>query len=242
MLVKTKAIVLNSLKYGDSQIIVDLFTESHGRLSFMQRIPRSARAKVKKQFFQPLTLLDIEFDYRPTQKLQRISDARIDCPFMSIPFDAMKLSIALFIAEFTSYSTKSEQRNTALYLFIENSVRWLDACQQDFANFHIIYMLHLTRFVGFFPNLDDEEDKMPYFDLRGGCFTANVPVHNDFLQPAEAGTIRLLMRLNYTTMRLLQLSRNERNRIVEVIICYFRLHQPDFPEMKSLPVLKTLFG
>ena len=241
MLVKTRAIVLNSLKYGESQIIVDIFTEALGRLSFMQRLPRTSRSGVRKQLFQPLTILDVEFDYRQRQRLQRIKDAAIACPFATIPFDARKLGIALFVAEFTAYSTRSEQANPQMYQFVENSVRWLDACAHDFANFHIVYMLHLARFVGFYPNLDDQQEH-PYFDLRGGCFVANVPTHRDFLQPAEAHKIRLLMRLNYTTMRLLSLSRGERNRIVDVVLYYYRLHQPDFPELKSLPVLKELFA
>lgn len=241
MLVKTKAIVLNSLKYGESQIIVDIFTESHGRLSFIQKLTNSRRAGVKKQFFQPLTLLSIEFDWRPSQKLQRIREAVVSCPFTSLPFDAFKLSIGLFVAEFTGYCTRSEQANPALYLFIENSVRWLDACQGGFANFHIVYMLHMTRFIGFYPNLDDDDSK-EFFDMREGRFVANAPVHTDFLGPEEAVKIRLLMRLNYATMRLLSLSRGERNRIVDVILQYYRLHQPGFPEMKSLPVLAQLFS
>lgn len=238
MLVKTKAIVLNSLKYGESQIIVDAYTESHGRLSFMQRIPRTSRSGVKKQLFQPLNILAVEFDYRQSQKLQRIKDAAIACPFVSLPFDAFKLSIALFMAEFTGYCTRAEQSNPQLYMFVENSVKWLDACVSDFANFHIVYMLHLTRFIGFYPNLDNGG---PYFDMRAGCFVEHVPVHSDFLEPGEARKIRLLMRLNYTTMRLLSLSRSERNRIIDVILQYYRLHQPGFPEMKSLPVLQQLF-
>lgn len=241
MLVKTSAIVLGSLKYGESQLIVDLFTESHGRLSFMQRIPRTSRSGVKKQFFQPLTLLSVEFDYRASQKLQRIRNASVAWPFVSLPFDAFKLSIALFVAEFTGYCTRSEQSNPPLYMFIENSVRWLDACESGFANFHIIYMLHLTRFIGFYPNLDDDSDAA-FFDMRAGCFVSHVPVHSDFLKPDEACKIRMLMRLNYTTMRLLSLSRSERSRIVDVVLQYYRLHQPGFPEMKSLPVLMQLFA
>ena len=146
----------------------------------------------------------------------------------------------MFVAEFTSYCTRSEQANRPLYLFVENSVRWLDACTNGFANFHIIYMLHLSRFVGFYPNLDSGVGKT-WFDMRSGCFTGSMPAHNDVLQPDEANKIRLLMRLNYITMRLLSLSRSERNRIVEVVLQYYRLHQPGFPEMKSLPVLMQLF-
>ena len=240
MLEKTRAIVLNSLKYGESQMIVDMYTEGRGRLSFIQRIPRQGRGGIKKQYFQPLTILDIEFDYRATQRLHKLRSAAVAFPFRSLPFDMAKLSIALFVAEFTIYVTRSEQADPALYAFVENSVRWLDACEGSFANFHIIYMLHLSRFVGFYPNLDSGVGKT-WFDMRSGCFTGSMPAHNDVLQPDEANKIRLLMRLNYTTMRLLSLSRSERNRIVEVVLQYYRLHQPGFPEMKSLPVLMQLF-
>lgn len=241
MQVKTRAIVLNSLKYGEQQLIVDLFTESHGRLSFIQRIPKTGRARVKKQFFQPLTLLRVEFDYRPGRSLLHLSDAQIDAPFMSLPFDARKLCIALFVAEFTCYATRSEQSNAALFAYIEKSVRWLDACGDNFANFHIIYMLRLTRFVGFYPNLADTTANA-YFDLRSACFVPYAPLHHDFLEPAEARKIGLLMRVNYATMHLVKMSRAERNRCVELILKYYRLHEPDFPEMKSLPVLQEMFA
>lgn len=243
MLIKTKAIVLHCLKYGESQYIIDMFTEAMGRVAFIQTVRPTGRGRIRKQLFQPLSILDIEYDHRQRVKLQRLKNAAIACPFASIPFDAFKLSIALFVAEFTAYCTRSEQTNRQMFLFIDNSVRWLDACERGFANFHIVYMLHFARFVGFYPNLDELQGAAAcYFDLRGGCFVAHVPVHRDFLEPSEAGTVRLLMRLDYTTMRLLSLSRSERNRIVEVVLQYYRLHQPDFPEMKSLPVLMQLFG
>ena len=240
MQVKTRAIVLNSLKYGESQVIVDLFTETHGRLSFMQRIPKTGRARVKKQLFQPLTLLSVEFDYRQGQRLLRITDARMESPFVSLPFDARKLSIALFVAEFTCYATRSEQGNAALFAYIVNSVEWLDACGDDFANFHIIYMLRLTRFIGFFPNTDEAQEGA-YFDLRSACFVGHAPLHRDYLEPDEARKISLLMRVNYATMHLVRMSRAERNRCVELILRYYRLPLPDFPELKSLPVLSELF-
>ena len=176
MLEKTRAIVLNSLKYGESQMIVDMYTEGRGRLSFIQRIPRQGRGGIKKQYFQPLTILDIEFDYRATQRLHKLRSAAVAFPFRSLPFDMAKLSIALFVAEFTIYVTRSEQADPALYAFVENSVRWLDACEGSFANFHIIYMLHLTRFIGFYPNVEDYASGCS-FDMREGCFVYAAPPH-----------------------------------------------------------------
>lgn len=241
MLTKTKAIVLYSLKFGDTQLITDLFTAAYGRVSFIQKIPQSPKAKIKKQFFQPLTILEIEFDFRQNIQLQRLKNARIEMPFSDIPFDPYKLTTSLFIADFLNYSTRSEQQNEPLFQYIEASIKWLDASQGNIANFHLVFMMRLSKFIGFFPNLD-HHDNSSYFDLRNGDFTSSVPLYSDFLQPAEAARVRTLMRMNYETMHLFKMTRNQRNRCAEIILSYYALHVPNFPELKSFHVLKELFN
>lgn len=241
MLIKTRAVVLHTLKYGESQIIADMLTESHGRLTFIQRISKTNRTKVKKQLLQPLTILNMEFDFRPNARILHIKDASLAWAFASIPFDEYKLSISLFLAEFILYTTREEQQNEALFQYIENSVIWLDTCRRSCSNFHLVFMLRLSKFIGFLPNTDNKEEGN-FFDLRNGCFTAEAPIHQDFLQPGEACKIKTLMRMNYDTMHLFAFSRNERNRCAELILKYYRLHIPGFPEPKSLAVLHDVFS
>lgn len=239
MLSNTKAIVLHSLKYGEQSLIVDMLTEVFGRTSFIIRIPKTSRGKLKKQFFQPLTLLDIELDYRPRMQLQHLRDARLSTAFVSIPFSPAKLSIAMFLSEFLIHATKNEAENSHLFEFVEKSIIYLDSVESGYANFHLIFMLRFSMFVGFYPNLDDA-DKDIFFDLREGSFTSMIPPHPDFLVQEEAKSIKLLMRLSYSTMHLFNITRAQRNRITEVILWYYRLHVPSFPELKSLPVLQSL--
>ena len=240
MLTKTQAIVLHSLKYGESRLIVDMFTRAFGRQSFIVSIPKTTKSKVKKQFFQPLTLLEIETDIRPKLQLQKLNDVRLLTPFSSIPFEPDKLAISLFVAEFLYYALRSEQRNELLYDYLENSIMWLDGQPANFANFHLVFLLRLTRFLGFYPNLDDYEDG-DYFDLRESEFMHNPPVHRDFLHPEEAQKVQLMMRMDFPTMHLFRMSHDDRNRLLEVSIKYYRLHLPDFPEMKSIEVLQALY-
>ena len=240
MLTKTQAIVLHSLKYGESRLIVDMFTRVFGRQSFIVSIPQTTKGKIKKQFFQPLTLLEIETDIRPKLQLQKLNDVRMLTPFASIPFEPDKLAISLFVAEFLYYALRSEQRNELLYDYLENSIMWLDGQQTNFANFHLVFLLRLTRFLGFYPNLDDYEDG-DYFDLRESEFMRNPPVHRDFLHPEEAQKVQLMMRMDFPTMHLFRMSHDDRNRLLEVSIKYYRLHLPDFPEMKSIEVLQALY-
>ena len=64
----------------------------------------------------------------------------------------------------------------------------------------------------------------------------------DFLQPDEAQKVQLMMRMDYATMHLFQMSHTERNRLLEVALSYYRLHLPDFPDLKSLSVLQELYS
>ena len=240
MLTKTQAIVLHSLKYGETRLIVDMFTRSQGRQSFIVSIPKSVKGKIKKQLFQPLTLLEIESDLRPKLQLQKLSDVRLASPFSSIPFDPNKLSISLFIAEFLYYALRSEQHNEPLFAYIVNSIQWLDAQTDRFANFHLVFLMRLSRFLGFYPNLDHYQTG-DYFDLRESIFLSTPPVHRDFLHPQEAEKIQLMMRMDFPTMHLFRMSHQERNRLLEVSLIYYRLHLPDFPELKSVSVLQELY-
>lgn len=240
MLTKTQAIVLHSLKYGETRLIVDMFTRSQGRQSFIVSIPKSVKGKIKKQLFQPLTLLEIESDLRPKLQLQKLSDVRLASPFSSIPFDPNKLSISLFIAEFLYYALRSEQHNEPLFDYIVNSIQWLDAQTDRFANFHLVFLMRLSRFLGFYPNLEHYQSG-DYFDLRESIFLSAPPVHRDFLHPQEAEKIQLMMRMDFPTMHLFRMSHQERNRLLEVSLIYYRLHLPDFPELKSVSVLQELY-
>ncbi len=238
MLVKTEGIVLHSLKYGEQRVIVDIFTREQGRLSFIVPVPRSERSKIKKQYLQPLTLLQLECDVRPQQQLQKLRDASLLQPLPSLLSDPKKLTICLFVSEFLYHALKGEQQNTPLFDYVRSSIEWLDGCQDNFANFHLVFLMRTARFLGFFPNLEEEGD---YFDLRGATFCSAPPLHRDFLLPQEAGRIRLLMRMDYPTMHLFRLSRLERGRILEILLLYYRLHLPAFPELRSVAVLQELY-
>lgn len=233
--------MLHSLKYGEQRVIVDMFTRAQGRVSFIVSLPKTNKGKLKKQYFQPMTLLSIEADLRPQTQLQKLRDASLLLPLSSLHSDPPKLSIALFLSEFLCHSLKSEQQNEPLFQYVTSSMEWLDGCTAHYVNFHLVFLMRLSRFLGFYPNLDDYTDGA-CFDLRNATFCTSPPLHQDFLLPQEASHIQLLMRMNYTSMHLFRLTRAERNRILELLLLYYRLHLPDFPELRSLDVLHELFN
>lgn len=241
MLVKTDAIVLHSFKYGESRLIVDMFTKEVGRMSFIVPLPKTPKSRLKKQYFQPMTLLEVECDVRQRVQLQKLKDARLLMAYASIPFSPEKLALSLFIAEFLYHALRSEQQNIALFSYVCDSMQWLDTATAGYANFHLTFLMRMSRFLGFYPNLDDYVEGC-VFDMRAATFSLQVPTHRDFLQPHEAQMIHLLMRMDFATMHLFRFSHHERNRIVDVLLHYYRLHIPQFPELKSLSVLQELWA
>ncbi len=237
---KSKAIVLHTLRYNDESLIAHLLTEQCGCVSMMVRISRSKRAAVRHALFQPLAVLNVEWNDRPKANLQRPIAAQAAFPFVSLPYDAHKSAMALFLAEFLHHAVRSEPDSGSLFGYVARSIEWLDTCRDGFANFHLVFLLRLTRFLGFMPNVEDAREG-DFFDLRASCFVPEQPPHPDFLPPRDAAFVPKLLRMRYGTMRVFKFNGAERTRLLEHINLYYRLHLPGFPELKSLSVLKELF-
>lgn len=240
MEVKTKAIVLRTVKYGDQSLIIDMITRDAGRVSFIARIPKTQRGKMKKQLFQPMTILEIVYNQNQRQSLQHMRDVRIGVPFTSISLDPSKMCVTMFLAEFLTYATRDEQRNEPLFAFLEAALRWLDAAKSGYANFHLVFLMRLSRFIGIMPNVNAYTPGC-VFDLREGRFSGVVPLHGDFLSPQESALIPRLGRMDFSNMRLFRMNHDQRNRITEVLLQYYRLHIPEMPELRSFDVVKEIF-
>lgn len=241
MLQKTLGIVLHTVKYNDSSNIVEIYTELLGRASFWVSVPRSRKAAVKSVLFQPLSIIELEADIRPTSSLYKIREAKAYCPFSSIPYDPYKSAIALFLAEFLSRAIREEAENRPLFAYLLHSITWLDESREGFANFHLVFLMRFSRFLGLYPNLDDYHEG-DCFDLLNAVFISAPPQsHTFFIGPQEADRLTTLMRMNYETMHLFGMSRSERGRCLIILNEYYRLHLPDFQPLKSLSVLQELF-
>lgn len=240
MLTKSKAIVLNSVRYGDNKVFVNVFSDEYGMVTVSYSLSLRNRKSSMSNYMQPLNIIEIEMDYRSTTQIHKLRGARMYYPTTSIHADAYKISISIFLAEVLRYALANEQKNPFLFQFIEQSIEWLDTATCNFANFHIVFLTRLTSLLGFRPNI---ETFVPgyRFDLREGGFISNILNKEYLLSAEDSKLIPVLMRLNYNTMRLLRINRKERNSCTETLLLYYKLHTPNFPEIRSLDVMKQLF-
>lgn len=240
MITRSEAIVLRVVRYSDTRWLVDMLTREWGRCTFVCTVSKRGKGLQLRNLLQPLTQLDIQTDYRARQDVQRLDDAQIAYPYFSFTSQLEKLSVGLFLAELLYYSTRATARDEGLFDFIATYLRWFDQSEQGVANFHLLFVVQLAKRLGLFPNVEDYAEGW-VFDLRDAVFTPTVPAHADFVPTAEAVHLIRLLRMSVENYRHFRLSHAERNRILDYVLLYYRLHVPGFPELKSLEVVRQLY-
>lgn len=240
MLYKTRGLVLNTINYNDKYILAQVFTEFFGRVTYMVSKTKSKGSKVPRSLFSPLAILDMEVEHQVSRDIQRVREARYDIHLYSIASDLGKTSMAFFLSEFLSRVLRDTNDSKLLFEFLCQSVQILEMTDKSIANYHLVFMLKLSHFMGFYPNLE-EYTQNGLFDMINGEFVSYQPLHRHFLNRHESKALSLLARISYENMHRFVFTRQDRMNIINRIIEYYRLHLYDFPALKSLDVLHELF-
>ncbi|AUC21370.1 MULTISPECIES: DNA repair protein RecO [Polaribacter] len=237
--VTTKAIVLSALKFGDSSLIVKCFTEEEGVKSYLIRgILKAKKGGLKAAYFQPLTQLTIVASHNNKGTLNSIKEVQVSYPYQTIYRDIVKQSVVLFLSEVLSYAIKEEEKNEGLYEYLESGLIWLDL-HNKIANFHLLFLLNLTRFLGFYPDLSDA-DKLG-FDLSEGVFS-DLTSQKNLISGNYYYQFKKLLGITFDEIENVSFGKQERQIVLKIIIQYFELHLDGFRKPKSLQILETVFS
>ncbi len=237
MLVNTKAIVLTSLKFGESDLIVKCYTEVGIKSYLLKRIFKSKSNKINIAYFQPLTQLNITANHNTKGTLNSIREVRLSHVYQSIPVDIYKQAICLFLAETLSHALQEEEKNENLFQFLETALIWFDNHEKT-ANFHLLFLLNLTKYLGFYPEMKNID--APYFNLSEGHFSKNKPFA-DFVFGEKLVLFKSLIGINFDVIENLQLNSKNRSMVLEILLNYYELHLAGFNKPKSFTILKEVF-
>lgn len=239
MLQKTKGIALKATNYSESSIVAQVFTESLGLQSYLINGARKPKAKIHVNMLQPLHLLDMVVYVKDDGSLQRIKEAHPAPALLHIPLDIKKSSVALFLNEILYKVLRHQQADPHLFHFIYQSILWLDQTELPIANFHLYFLMKLSRFLGYLPSTTSQPK--PYFDLMEGKFTDNLPAHSYALQEPHTSLFHSILGSSYDQSHNLVIKRADRKYILEQIINFYRLHSDNFGEVHSLEILEEIF-
>jgi DNA repair protein RecO (recombination protein O) len=237
MLVKTKAIVISAIKYQEKSLIVKCFTLSHGLKSYFVRDAFSSRKSNQKiAYFQPLTILEIEAVHKNKGTLENFKEIKIATPFHSIHTTIFKSTMVLFLSEVLHHCIREEEKNETLFTYLETALHWLDT-HDEISNFHLILMLEITKYLGFYPDVSNLDLK--YFEMTEGVFS---PFHAiSSLTEHQSNLFKKLIVLKFDSKEKI-FNATERQILIKILINYYTFHLDGFKNIKSLEVLMEVFG
>lgn len=244
-LYKTKGIVLRPVKYGETSVIVSIFTELFGIQSYLVNGVRTSTMKGsgKANLFQPAAILDLVVYHNELKNLNRIKEFKWSYLYQHIFTDIRKNAVALFFVELISKCLKQPETNPDLFHFTEDAFLQLDQSTEAVgANFPLFFALHLPVFFGF-RITDNYSITNTFLDLQEGRFESQHPMHPDFLEGKHAEvTSHLLKVMQPPELETIKLNQEFRKTLLAAYEDYYALHLPDFGTLKTLPVLREILS
>lgn len=222
MLHKTRGIVFRLTKYGDTSIIVTIFTELFGLQTYIVNGVRSKSAKGKIALYQPLTLLDLVVYYKENANIKRIKEVRCLHQYQTLQTDIRKSSIAMFINEILNKTVKEENHAQEMFNFFLDSLIRLDDQQADVENFHLFFLIKLSRFLGFGAH---ESDEVLTRRLTG---------------KEEETLLKRLITAEYGDTVIM--TNGQRRALLEILLRFYSAHIDSLGEIRSVQVLKEVMG
>lgn len=240
MLESTKGIFLHYIPYSDTSVIATIYTEKFGQQSYLINGIRSRKSGSRINLFQALFLLDLEVWYKQGRNLQRIREMRLAVPFMHIPFDVKRSSQAIFISEILMKCLKEEEANPELFSFLFHAICLLDLKEEGVANFLIVFLFKLTRYLGVFPQ--PPGGSFRFFDLVSASFKQDEPFHHSFMNVEITQKFAELFRIELSEIEKLSFQNHHRTVLMSKLLEYYKIHLDIAGEIKSLAVLKEVLA
>lgn len=240
MLIKTKGIVLRTVKYSETSLICDVYTEQLGLQTYIVSGVRKKNAKIGASLLQVMSLLDIVAYHRENKEIHRTKEIKPAFVYSEIPFQLQKSAVGIFIAELLQKTVKEAIPNAELFEFIWNTYMYLDLTKDSVANLHLTFMAQLAEYLGFMPGGTYEKEKS-YFDLKEGIYTVEEPLHTYSLSYNQSDLLQQLNNLPITETHNIQLTRYHRQNLLNRLIEFYQLHVDNFQQLNSHEIFKEIF-
>lgn len=241
MIIKTRAIIFRVVKFGETSVICDAYTEERGLQSYVMNSVRTAKPKFHAGLLQVMSLLDMVAYAREGKELNHVKECRAAYPFQQIPFDIKRGAIGTFMIELAQKSIKESESNPDLFHFLFESFVFLDTTSQPTTNIHLSFMVKLCYFLGILPEYH-LKDEMVYFDLREGIFSESLPNHPNFMGSDISQILRQFVDTNFEDNHTISLNTETRRQFLQQMIKYYELHIPNFSEMKTFTILQSVLS
>lgn len=242
MLQKTRGIVLRSIKYGETSLIINIFTETYGLCAYMvQGVRSSQKRNSRTGLLQVASLLDFVAEHKPGRNLQHIREFQAAFIYTSIQEEIIKNSIATFSVELLQRLLPQEEIMPDLFDFAYHYFISLDnAATSSVANYPLFFIIQCGKHLGY-NVLGNYSAETPYLDSTEGTFSNHPPMAGVSLLDSDIATMDRI--INTTTIeQLTNIPMNAaiRNRLLDWYIQFLQHHTQHLSGLKSLEILRMI--
>lgn len=237
MLHTTRAIVLKTIRHGDSTVVLRALTEVSGVRSFLIRVGRKGGAT--QAALQPLNRLELVAQEAPERDLLTVRELRVAEPYERLPFDAVRGTLALFVQEVLHRTLRGEAPDAELFAFVRGVLHAMDNVP-DVRNFPLVFLLRYSEQLGFLPSPPMEGED--HFDLMEGEFIAGAARHGHTMGPPLSLHLAALLTVDLATMDRVSIAAAQRRELLDHLLLYFRMHVEGLGELRSPAVLHQVLG
>ncbi len=237
MLHTTRAIVLKTIRHGDSSVILKSFTERFGIRTYVVRAGSKKGARMA--MLQPLNRVEMVVTENAERDLNNVREIRLAEPYKRIPFDPVRGTLALFVQEVLYKVLREESADQQLYTFVEQALETMDQ-QEDVRHFPLLFLLQLSAHLGFLPEPPQEgEDR---FDMKEGYFMRGDAPHGHTMGPPLSFALARLLLAHRFDPPGIALPLEHRRQMLDHLLLYYRLHVEGLGELRSPAVLHQVLS
>ena len=243
MIHKTKGIVIRNVKYGETSVVVSVYTELFGLQQYLVNGVRTTKKNsgISASQLQVGNILDLIVYQNEKNTLQRIKECKQAVYFQSLFVDVKKNSIMLFMIEVLQKCIRQPDAHPDLFFFIEDMLIGLDTSTiKQYVHIPIFFLLNLSHFFGF-KILDNYDPQNEILDLNEGRYINSLPPHQHaLLKPQSISIAQYLKVMQLSDLEEINFNRQHRNELLNACISYYELHIQPFGAIRSLQIIRAV--
>lgn len=241
MLIKTRGLVLRSLKYGESSLIMDIYTEDYGLNSYIVSGVRSKNSKSKSGGLQLMSLVNIVAYHKNSKGLFRIKEVSSAYLYQRLPFEILRSSVGMFMTEVLKNVLKEAEENLELFAFLFDWFQFIDQTKESISNVHLLFMLELAEYIGIQPR-DNFSVNNTIFDMSAGQFAAVSPDHPYYLSPEASELLYDFMMQEKENVHELACRNAQRRFLLDKLIQFYKLHIESMKDLNTYHILNEILA
>jgi DNA repair protein RecO (recombination protein O) len=237
---KSLGIVFRQIKYGDTSIIVEIYTRDKGLRSFIVNGARKAKSPLSAALFQHTNLVDIvAYDVGDSEKVSRIKEVRLAQHYERIQSDMIRASVGIFMLEIARNTIIERTANEELFDFLWGQFLYLDQPATMMKLLPQKYLLSLASLLGCQP-VNNFSDTYPIFDVEEAQFCSEQTICTYPISRYHSQWIARLLEYDHPELAPFGIDREDRDALLQILIKYYQFHLGVGRVIKSYEVLKNI--